>query len=77
MSNVSITIWITIRILFSDEIKRQFENAGVKMIVTVPILLEIATTIAPNLPGYRTTVCIGGEDDIAKNIHGLQTLLTG
>ncbi|CAG9856693.1 unnamed protein product [Phyllotreta striolata] len=59
-----------------DEIKRQFENAGVKMIITVPILLEIATTIAPRLSGYRTTVCIGGEDDIEKNIHGLKSLLT-
>nr|XP_023014135.1 4-coumarate--CoA ligase-like [Leptinotarsa decemlineata] len=59
-----------------DEIKRQFQNAGVKMIVTVPILLEVATTIAPELDGYKSTICIGGEDDISKNIHGLQSLLT-
>jgi 4-coumarate--CoA ligase len=58
-----------------DEIKRQFENAGVKMIVTVPILLEVATTIAPQLQDYRTTVCIGGEDDPSKNVHSLQSLL--
>ncbi|CAH1370226.1 unnamed protein product [Tenebrio molitor] len=60
-----------------DEIKRQFENAGVKMIVTVPILLEVATTIAPQLQDYRTTVCIGGEDDPSKNVHSLQSLLAG
>ncbi|KAJ8947197.1 hypothetical protein NQ318_015545 [Aromia moschata] len=59
-----------------DEIKRQFENAGVKMIVTVPLLLEVATTIGPTLPGYRSTICVGGEDDVSKNIHGLQSLLT-
>ncbi|XP_057658384.1 plipastatin synthase subunit A [Diorhabda carinulata] len=58
-----------------DELKRQFENAGVKMIITVPLLLEVATTIAPSLPGYRTTICIGGEDDVSKNIHGLESLL--
>lgn len=58
-----------------DEIKRQFENAGAKMIVTVPQLLDIALTVGPQLPGYRTTVCVGGEDDAAKNIHGLQSLL--
>lgn len=63
--------------LFSDEIRRQFENASVKMIITVPILLEVATTIAPTLPGYRSTICIGGEDDVSKNVHGLQSLLTG
>lgn len=36
-----------------DEIKRQFENAGVKMIVTIPLLLEVATTIGPTLQGYK------------------------
>nr|CAH7746282.1 unnamed protein product [Callosobruchus chinensis] len=58
-----------------DEIKRQFENAGVKMIVTVPLLLEVATTVGPQLPGYKSTLCIGGEDDLANNVHGLESLL--
>lgn len=61
----------------SDEIKRQFENAGVKMIITVPLLLEVAITISSNLYGYRSTICIGGEDDLSKNVHGLESLLTG
>lgn len=59
-----------------DEIKRQFENAGVKMIITIPLLLEIATTIGPTLSGYRSTICIGGDDDPAKNVHGLMSLLS-
>ncbi|KAJ8940228.1 hypothetical protein NQ314_010791 [Rhamnusium bicolor] len=58
------------------EIRRQFENAGVKVIITVPLLLEVATTIGPTLQGYRSTICIGGEDDISKNVHGLESLLT-
>lgn len=38
---------------YIDEIKRQFESAGVKMIVTIPLLLEVATTIGPTLQGYK------------------------
>lgn len=59
-----------------DEIKRQFENAGVKMIVTIPLLLEVATTIGPTLQGYKSTICIGGDDDPSKNVHGLMSLLS-
>lgn len=62
---------------FPDEIRRQFENAGVKMIVTVPQLLEVALTVGTQIPGYKTTVCIGGEDDLAKNVQGLESLLKG
>lgn len=47
------------------------------MIITVPILLEVALTVATQLPGYRTTICIGGEDDVTKNVHGLESLLRG
>nr|CAI5846910.1 unnamed protein product [Callosobruchus analis] len=47
------------------------------MIVTVPLLLEVATTVGPQLPGYKSTLCIGGEDDIANNVHGLENLLKG
>lgn len=45
------------------------------MIVTFPQLLEVALTVAKELPGYRTTLCIGGEDDLEKNVHGLESLL--
>ncbi|KAK9722862.1 AMP-binding enzyme [Popillia japonica] len=58
-----------------DEIKRQFENAGVKMIMTIPLLLEVAVTLGKYLPGYKTTVCIGGDDDITNNVNGFQSLL--
>lgn len=61
----------------ADEIKRQFYNAGVRCIVTIPMLLEVATTIGPQLPNYRTTVCVGGEDDLKNNVHSLQSLLMG
>lgn len=59
-----------------DEIKRQFQNAGVKMIITVPLLLDVVLTVLPSLQGYKSTICIGGEDDVSKRVHGLKTLLT-
>lgn len=37
--------------------------------------MEVATTIGPQLPEYRTTICVGGEDDLKNNVHGLQSLL--
>lgn len=37
--------------------------------------MEVATTIGPQLPDYRTTICVGGEDDSTNNVHGLQSLL--
>lgn len=61
--------------LILDEIKRQFENAGVKMIITIQLLLEIAVTLGKSLPGYRTSICIGGDDDELNNVHGFQSLL--
>lgn len=47
------------------------------MIVTVSLLLEVALTVAKQIPGYRSTICIGGEDDLANNVHGLESLLRG
>lgn len=45
------------------------------MIITIPQLMEVASTVAPQLPDYRTTICIGGDDDLENNVHGLQSLL--
>lgn len=45
------------------------------MIITVPQLLNIALQVGPQLEGYKTTICIGGEDDEEKNVQGLQSLL--
>lgn len=47
------------------------------MIITVPVLKEITQIVAPQLKGYKTTICVGGEDEKDKNIHGLQSLLMG
>lgn len=46
------------------------------MIVTIPHLLDVAKTIGSQLPGYRSSLCVGGEDDIKNKVNGLQSLLT-
>lgn len=39
--------------------------------------MEATQTVASQMKGYKTTICIGGEDEKSKNIHGLQSLLMG
>ncbi|KAF5302842.1 hypothetical protein FQA39_LY02022 [Lamprigera yunnana] len=58
-----------------DELKRQFINANVKSIVTISLFLETVLKLASQLPGYKTTICVGGEDDTIKNVHSLQNLI--
>ncbi|XP_044749927.1 4-coumarate--CoA ligase-like [Coccinella septempunctata] len=59
-----------------NEIKRQFQNAEVKLIATVPQLLDVALEVGSELIGYRGTVCVGGDDDLGKRVFGLRSLLT-
>lgn len=60
---------------FSDEILRQFKAANVKLIVTIPVFIQIAAILKNGLSGYRGTVCIGGENDANENVYGFKTLL--
>ncbi|XP_044743686.1 4-coumarate--CoA ligase-like [Chrysoperla carnea] len=59
-----------------DEIRRQFENADTKAIVTISLLLDVAKIVGPMLKDYKGTIHIGGEDEPDKNIFGLESLLT-
>lgn len=63
-------------IVSSDEIKRQFEVANVRMMITIPQLLPIAAYLKANLSTYRGTICIGGNDDRDNNIFNFQNLIT-
>ncbi|KAK9876551.1 hypothetical protein WA026_013926 [Henosepilachna vigintioctopunctata] len=58
-----------------NEIKGQFQNADVKLIVTVPQLLDAAVGIGSGLSDYHGTICIGGDDDDSRNVFGLESLL--
>ncbi|XP_045478743.1 probable 4-coumarate--CoA ligase 1 [Harmonia axyridis] len=59
----------------ANEIKRQFQNSEVKLIATVPQLLDVALEVGSELVGYRGTICVGGEDDLGKRVFGLRSLL--
>ncbi|KAL3266071.1 hypothetical protein HHI36_010258 [Cryptolaemus montrouzieri] len=60
----------------ANEIQRQFKNAEVKLIVTVPQLLDVALEVSAELIDYRGTISIGGEDDLGRQVFGLESLLT-
>ena len=46
----------------AEEVTRQFKNAGVRCIMTIPQLIEIALTVSKELNNYTYTINIGGKD---------------
>ncbi|XP_043284879.1 4-coumarate-CoA ligase 1-like [Venturia canescens] len=58
-----------------DEIVRQYSNAGVRSIVTIPQLLENAIAVSHSLHNYTYTLNVGGKTDLDKKILGLQEIL--
>ncbi|XP_052890328.1 probable 4-coumarate--CoA ligase 1 [Anopheles moucheti] len=59
----------------AEEICRQFENAGVSTIVTLPMLLPVAEMFKSKVKHYKGTICIGGTHDLDKNIYGFEQFL--
>uniref|UniRef100_A0A182N4V8 AMP-dependent synthetase/ligase domain-containing protein n=1 Tax=Anopheles dirus TaxID=7168 RepID=A0A182N4V8_9DIPT len=59
----------------AEEVCRQFENAGVTAIVTLPMLLPVAEMFKMKVKQYKGTICIGGKHDLAKNIYGFEQFL--
>ncbi|ETN60330.1 tRNA methyltransferase [Anopheles darlingi] len=58
-----------------EEVCRQFENAGVTVIVTLPLLLPVAELFKAKVKQYKGTICIGGKHDFEKNIYGFEQFL--
>ncbi|XP_038119997.1 probable 4-coumarate--CoA ligase 1 [Culex quinquefasciatus] len=58
-----------------EEICRQFENAGVRLVITLPVLLPVAQIYKSKAKKYRGTVSIGGQHNVQENIFGFQQLL--
>ena len=50
----------------TDEIVRQFTNASVRCIVTIPQLLDNALAVADKLKHYTFTINAGGQTDKEK-----------
>uniref|UniRef100_A0A182MIR0 AMP-dependent synthetase/ligase domain-containing protein n=1 Tax=Anopheles culicifacies TaxID=139723 RepID=A0A182MIR0_9DIPT len=59
----------------AEEVCRQFENAGVSVIVTLPMLLPVAEMFKSKVKQYKGTICIGGKHDLDKNIYGFEQFL--
>lgn len=59
----------------AEEVGRQFKNAGVRCIITIPQLLETALIVSRGLNNYTYTINIGGDDQADKKILGLEKLL--
>ncbi|XP_028027375.1 probable 4-coumarate--CoA ligase 1 [Bombyx mandarina] len=57
------------------EIQRQFNDCGVKAIATIEMFMPVAQEVRKSLKDYKGTIWVGGEDDKAKGIHGLRSLL--
>ncbi|KAL0829237.1 hypothetical protein ABMA28_004062 [Loxostege sticticalis] len=59
----------------ADEMKRQFADCNVKCIATIELFMPIAAQVSQALKDYKGTIWVGGEDDKAKGIFGLKSLL--
>lgn len=55
---------------------RQFQNANVKLVITIPPFLPLAGVFRSGLTGYRGTVCIGGNDDLNENIFSFANMIS-
>lgn len=62
--------------LSTDEVSRQFQNANVKLIITIPELQPAVEIVKNDLPDYRGTIVIGGDDNYDKKIFGFKSLLS-
>jgi acyl-CoA synthetase (AMP-forming)/AMP-acid ligase II len=51
-----------------DEVCRQFENANVKCIFTVPSMLATAQAYQKRTSGYKGTVVVGGKNDLPNRV---------
>lgn len=61
------------------EVKRQFENAGVKLCMTISLLLPVIQEVSPSLKNYIGTIVFGGEEVANENnrIYDFKTIVTG
>lgn len=60
---------------FTEEICRQFEIAGVRLVITLPVLLPVAQIYKSKAKKYRGTISIGGRHSVGENIFGFEELL--
>ncbi|KAM3957827.1 putative 4-coumarate--CoA ligase 1 [Aphomia sociella] len=59
----------------AEELRRQFSDCNVKAIATIEMFMPVAQQVSTSLKDYKSTIWVGGEDDKAKGIFGLRSLL--
>ncbi|XP_050344115.1 probable 4-coumarate--CoA ligase 1 [Nymphalis io] len=59
----------------ADEVRRQFSDCNVKAIATIEMFMPVAQEVSKSLNDYKGTIWVGGDDDTAKGIYGLRSLL--
>jgi acyl-coenzyme A synthetase/AMP-(fatty) acid ligase len=58
-----------------DEVCRQFTNAGVKCIFTIPSMLPVSQAYQKITSNYKGTILVGGENDLPNRIMSFQVNL--
>jgi len=61
------------------EVRRQFENAGVKLCMTISLLLPVIQEVFPTLKDYAGTIVFGGEEvaNEKARIYDFKSLVSG
>lgn len=61
------------------EVKRQFENAGVKLCMTISLLLPVIQEVSPSLKDFKGTIVFGGEEVANENarVYDFKTIVSG
>jgi len=61
------------------EVKRQFDNAGVKLCMTISLLLPIIQEVSSSLKDYRGTIVFGGEEvaNEKNRIYNFKSIVLG
>lgn len=52
--------------MFTEEVRRQFVDCGVKAIGTIEMFMPLALEVSKSLKDYKGTIWVGGEDDKVK-----------
>lgn len=61
------------------EVRRQFENAGVKLCMTISLLLPVIQEVSPSLKDYVGTIVFGGEEvaNEKARVYDFKTIVSG
>lgn len=70
---------ITVYCLILAEVRRQFDNAGVKLCMTISLLLPVIQEVSSTLKDFKGTVVFGGEEvaNEKNRVYDFKTIISG